>query len=229
MAKYDYVLMDADNTLLDFDDSEKEALLALLTSYDYPTTKDTFAVYHRINRVLWSAFEQGEISQEEVLARRFRYFMDEMGGEHDPIAMNMDYMKQLAQRGKMLPGAEVFCRQLSTACTLAIVTNGIAMVQRQRIESTPIRRYVPHVFISAEVGHQKPSREIFEIVFHNLSIEDPSRAVMFGDSLTSDIQGGLNAGIDTIWYNPKGLSTDRVWPTWEVGSFEEAASLILGD
>jgi YjjG family noncanonical pyrimidine nucleotidase len=227
MAKYDYVLLDADNTLLDFDDSERWALGALLDTYGYPTTSESFAVYHRINRALWNAFEKGELAQEQVISRRFQYFMEEMGGNHDPVVMNQDYMKKLAQKGALLPGAEVFCRQLTPYCTLAIVTNGTAEVQRKRLLVSSILGYFSHVFISAEIGYQKPAHEFFDIVFKELSIKDRSRVVMVGDSLTSDIQGGLNAGIDTIWYNPKGRPTGTVKPTWEVGNYAAAASLIL--
>jgi 2-haloacid dehalogenase len=227
MAKYAYVLMDADNTLLDFDGSEQDALLEIMKAYGYPIAEETFLVYHRVNRALWAAFEQGEISQEEVLSRRFQHFMEAVGGNHDPIAMNKAYMRMLAQRGSLLPGAEAFCRRLTNACTLAIVTNGIAEVQRERLNHTAIRKYFPHVFISAEIGYQKPSPEFFEVVCRELSIEDRSRAVIFGDSLSSDIQGGINAGIDTIWFNPKGLPLGTVRPTWEVESYETATSLIL--
>lgn len=227
MAKYDYVLLDVDNTLLDFDGSEVEALLATLKAYGYPTTEESFRVYHRGNRSLWDAFERGEISQEEVLARRFQCFMEDMGGDHDPIVMNQEYMNQLAQQRKMLPGAEEFCHQLASTCTLAIVTNGVAQVQRGRLDHSSIRTFFSHVFISAELGHQKPSREFFDIVCRELSIVDRSRAVIVGDSLSSDIQGGINAGIDTIWYNPKRLPAGAVRPTWEVSCFAAAASLIL--
>lgn len=228
MAKYNYVLMDADNTLLDFDASEQNALLEMMQRYGYSTTEESFRIYHRINRALWSSFERGEIRQEEVLARRFQHFMEEMGGNFDPIAMNADYMRMLAEGGSLLPGAEAFCRRLTTVCNLAIVTNGIAKVQRERLERTSIRRYFPHVFISAEIGHQKPSPEFFDIVCREMSIKDRSHAVIFGDSLSSDIQGGINAGIDTIWFNPKGLCNKEVRPTWHVSSYDEAASLILG-
>jgi len=229
MPHYDYVLMDVDNTLLDFDGAEDAALRETLGFYGYPLTEETLRAYHRVNRGLWDAFERGEITQADILSRRFLGFMEAMGGNHDPIGMNGSYMDRLAQQGSLLPGAEAFCRSLAPHCTLAIVTNGISAVQRGRLEACCLPSLFREIFISAELGYQKPQREFFDKVFLKLGIKDTKRVVIFGDSLSSDIQGGIQAGIDTMWYNPKGLPCGSICPTFEVSSYEEARSLILGE
>lgn len=227
MVRYDYVLLDADNTLWDFDQAEFDALEETLRAYGYPRTKENHRRYQRVNRRLWEAFEQGELKQEEVLALRFQEFLKEMGEVGNPYAMNTFYMRQLAEKSRLFPRAEEFCQRLASFCTLALVTNGVSVVQRSRLERSPLSSLFSYVFVSTEMGSQKPSREFFEIVFQGMSIEDPSRVVLMGDSLSSDILGGNNAGVDTIWYNPKKLPGGDIKPRWEVSDFTEAEALIL--
>ncbi len=227
MAKYDYVLLDADNTLFDFDYSEKMALAVTMARWGYPITEEHHRAYHQANKTLWKSFERGEIAQEEILARRFRGFMDLVGGDFDAVAMNEFFMDQLILHGRLLPGAEAFCRSLYGRCTLVIVTNGVARVQRGRLEISPIRDLFAGVFISTELGCQKPSGEYFDAVCRALPLPDRRRAVLVGDSLTSDILGGNGAGIDTIWYNPEGHSHGEIVPKWEARSYTEALGLIL--
>ncbi|MBP1758524.1 MAG: 5-nucleotidase YjjG [Firmicutes bacterium] len=227
MAKYDYVLLDADNTLFDFDYSEKKALGATLTHYGYPMSQEHHQAYHQANKALWKSFERGEITQEEILARRFGGFMELVGGDYDPAAMNEHFMDQLIAHGRLLPGAEDFCRSLHGRCNLVIVTNGVARVQRGRLERSPIRELFAGVFISTELGCQKPSKAYFDEVCRALPLPDRKRAIVVGDSLTSDILGGHNAGIDTIWYNPEGQPWGEIVPTWEARNYMEALKLIL--
>ena len=229
MPHYDYILMDVDNTLLDFDGAEDEALRETLAFYGYSITEETLRAYHRVNRGLWDAFERGEITQDDILSRRFLGFMDAMGGAHDPVGMNRAYMDRLARKGSLIPGAEAFCHSLAPHCTLAIVTNGISAVQRGRLEACCLPSLFREIFISAELGYQKPQRGFFDKVFQTLGIVDRKRVVIFGDSLSSDIQGGILAGIDTMWYNPKGLACGSICPTFEVSNYEKARSLILGE
>ena len=225
--RYDFILLDADNTLFDFDLAEKLALDITLSAFGYPITENYTGAYHRSNRALWSAFEAGEISQDAILAGRFQGFLDAVGGREDSLEMNRFYMDTLATQDQLYQGAEDFCRRLSRDYTLAIVTNGVSPVQHGRMDKSPIRPYFSAMFVSADVGFRKPQPEIFDAVCKALSITDRSRAVMMGDSLSSDILGGNLAGIDTIWYNPKGLSQrGGIFPTYTVSSFEEALKLL---
>ena len=211
MTKYDFVLFDADNTLFDFDQAEHLALGETLEGYGIPFTLEHEALYLRINRALWDAFDRGEISQDRLVVERFAAVLQQAGypGRADPEEMNRAY--------------------LAPRCTLAIVTNGVSSAQRGRYDRSPIRHSVPHLFISQELGFRKPQREFFQRVFDALGIRDLRRTVVVGDSLAADIQGAVNAGVDSIWFNPKGCpALAAPVPTHTVSSFGEIRNLILG-
>ena len=231
MTKYDFVLFDADNTLFDFDQAEHLALGETLEGYGIPFTPEHEALYLRINRALWDAFDRGEISQDRLVVERFAAFLQQAGypGRADPEEMNRAYLAALARQGCVLPGAEELCAALAPRCTLAIVTNGVSSAQRWRYDRSPIRHSVPHLFISQELGFRKPQREFFQRVFDALGIRDLRRTVVVGDSLAADIQGAVNAGVDSIWFNPKGCpALAAPVPTHTVSSFGEIRNLILG-
>lgn len=228
MPRYDYVLFDADNTLFDFDRSEEEALGKTLAHYGLPATQAARERYLAINRDLWDRFDRGEVRREWLVVERFAALQRELGGDHAPEEMNHFYLSRLGEGAYLLPGAEELCRALHPHCTLAIVTNGVALAQRGRFGRSAVRDCFPYLFISEELGWQKPQREFFGAVLRAMSISDPRRAVVVGDSLAADIRGAINAGLDSIWYNPKALPglPDAV-PTHEVRSYEEVAALIL--
>lgn len=230
MPRYQTVLLDADNTLFDFNASEERALHAVLRARGYTPDEVTVETYLQINTKLWDAFARGEVEQDFLLVERFRCFEQAMGGNHDPAQFNMDYQKALAANGILFPGAEELCRHLSeNGCALAIVTNGATIAQKGRYAASTIKEYIPNLFISQEIGVGKPDPLFFDHVCRNLSIVDRSTAVVVGDSLGSDILGGNQAGIDTIWYNPqkKSLSGDAR-PTYIAETFSEIKEIIVG-
>lgn len=228
MARYDYVLFDADNTLFDFDEAERRALRRVLEGRGIRLTPELDERYHAINRGLWARFDRGEVRQDWLLVERFAVFLRELGSGLDPDALNRDYLRELGACGVLLPGAEELCRSLSGVCTLAIVTNGASVAQRGRFFNSPIREMFSGLFISEELGYQKPQREFFDVTCRDLGIFDRSRAVVVGDNLRTDIQGGINAGLGTIWYNPGRLAGDpAISPVWEAGSFGAIEQIIL--
>lgn len=231
MTRYEFVLLDADNTLFDFDAAERKALHDVLRSRGYTPDQATVAVYLKINTALWDAFARGEVEQDFLLVERFRRFEQAMGGNHDPAAFNADYVAGLASHGDLIPGALELCRRLSKlGCTLAIVTNGAAIAQRGRYDASPLRKFIPHLFISQELGARKPDPLFFDQVCRKLGISDRSRAVVVGDNLDSDILGGNRAGIDTIWYNPHGAPrSGSARPTYAAADFDTVAALISGN
>lgn len=230
MIRYTTVLLDADNTLYDFDAAERKALQTVLISRGYTPDEHTVSTYLNINNALWDAFARGEVEQEFLLVERFRRFVQAIGGDHDPVAFNADYVNALASNGILLPGALEFCKTLSEwGCTLAIVTNGAAVAQRGRYAASPLREYIPNLFISQELGVNKPEALFFDHVCRTLNISDRSRAVVMGDNLGSDILGGNNAGIDTIWYNPHGVPlTGCACPTHTAADYAAALAAISG-
>lgn len=230
MARYDFILFDADNTLFDFDLAESRALRTMLEGRGFQVTPALVERYHTINRDLWARFDRGEAAQSWLLVERFAILLRELGGGGDPAVLNRDYLQLLGTCGVLFPGAEALCRVLAPHCTLAIVTNGSSVAQHKRFERSPIRHLIPYLFISEELGCQKPQKEFFDAVCRDMQIADRSRSVVIGDNLRTDILGGIKAGIDTIWYNPKRLTAEQsIVPTWEAGCFDTVARIILAD
>lgn len=229
MPRYQTVLLDADNTLFDFNASEELALRTVLLARGYTPDEETVGLYLKINAELWESFARGEIGQEFLLEERFRRFDRAMGGSHDSAQFNMDYQRALAANGILIPGAEELCRSLAqTGCTLAIVTNGATVAQKGRYAASPIRQYIPYLFISQELGVGKPDPRFFDHVCQALDISDRSTAVVVGDNLSSDILGGNRSGMDTIWYDPSGAPlTGPARPTYTVKTFAEIEKIIL--
>ena len=156
MPRYDVVLFDADNTLFDFDRSEREALAGLLRAHGLPGGAADVALYHKINQGLWDRFDRGEVRREWLVVERFRAFLEAAGRQGDPRQLNREYLRRLGESGHLLPGAYDLCRSLARCCTLAIVTNGVAVAQRGRFERSPLKELIPWLFISEEVGASKP-------------------------------------------------------------------------
>ena len=228
MSRYDFVLFDADNTLFDFDRAEHHALQLALAACSIPCTSETEARYVAINSALWAMLDRGEASREWLVVERFARLTKELGVEADPAMLNRTYLEKLGEQSFLLPGAEAVCRALRQSCTLAILTNGVAAAQRGRFERSPLASLIPHLFISEEVGASKPSPAFFRPVLDALGISHPSRALMVGDNLISDIGGAAAMGLDTAWYNPRRLPSATPAPTWEITALEELLPLVLG-
>lgn len=228
MAQYDVILLDADMTLLDFERSEWEALGRALTKWGLPDDEQARHTYSKINDALWDAFARGEVDQDFLTKERFAAFMRIYGEVAPPERINQDYMSFLGEEAFLLPGAMEFCKALAAAGkTLAIATNGLPVAQRGRYTRTGLDKVIPRIFISMELGVSKPRKEYFDRVLEELEVTDLRRVVMVGDGLGTDILGANRAGIDSIWYNPKGKPlTGNAVPTYEAASYEEILSLL---
>lgn len=232
MRRYDIVLFDADNTLFDFDRAEAEALRRVTEARGYELTPERMAAYHEINRALWSRFDQGEIGRDWLVIERFRVFLEQLGGGGDPAEMNRDYLRELGRCSVLLPGAETLCRRLKPFCRMAVLTNGITESQTGRLERSAIRDCIQELFISQSMGCQKPQRAFFDQVYAAMGLTpaELERTVMVGDNLRSDILGGINGGIDTIWYRRDGAENEtEIQPTWTADTLEQVGDLILGE
>jgi 2-haloacid dehalogenase len=228
MARYDIVLLDADMTIFDFERSEAESLHRTLETHGLPCTPEVEANYMKINHALWDAFARGEVDQDFLVVERFEALSRLYDMGWDSAKVNRDYLNGLGEEAHLLPGAMEFCLALKElGLTLAIATNGMPVAQRGRYTRTGMDKVIPHIFISMELGVQKPLPAYFDKVCEALNITDRSRVVMIGDSLSSDILGGNNAGIDTIWYNPKGAPlTGKACPTYTVSGYDEILALL---
>lgn len=166
--------------------------------------------------------------REWLVVERFAALLRALGRTGDAAALNRAYLDHLGEGSYLLPGAQALCRALAPRCTLAIVTNGVARAQRRRFEASPLNGLIPWLFISEELGASKPDSAFFAPVLRTLGNPDPRRVLMVGDNLLADIQGGIQAGLDTAWYNPGRLPGDpAIVPTWEVDGYAALQALIL--
>ena len=228
MARYDVILLDADMTLLDFERSEAEALIRALEKWGLPHDEATCAAYSKINGALWAAMARGEIDQDYLRAERFAALLRWLGRPGDATAIGHDYEEFLGETAHLLPGAADFCRTLAGAgLTVAIATNGLPRAQRGRYVRTGLDKIIPHLFISMELGAQKPQPEFFDRVLEELRVTDRSRAVIIGDGLGTDILGANRAGLDCIWYNPRHLPlTGGAKPDYTADSYAAVLNIL---
>lgn len=202
---YDHILFDADNTLLDFDKAQFFGFKTVLEYYGCAFSKKNYEQYETINHALWNQFEQGIIDKDTVQEKRFSEFFGALGMEVDGVIANGVYQKALCKQSWLIPYAEEICKELFPYIPLSIVTNGVGHTQTERISNSAINKYMSHVIISESIGYAKPSKKFFEETFSIIGRKNTDRIMIVGDSISSDIQGGIIAGIDTCWYNPKGL------------------------
>ncbi len=229
--KYRYLLLDADNTLFDFNAAEHAALKKVLEKHGLPATEETIAAFHRINDGLWRRLEQGTITRDRLKIERFEGLIDYLGADYDAETLAVDYVAALGRESILLPGAESLCRTLAKDFTLSLVTNGISSVQRSRIGASPIAPYITHVFISEEIGASKPSRAFFDAVFAVIGAENEEKSLVIGDSLTSDVAGAVGYGLDVCWYTgcisePDGTAAERYGITCTAKDYDELLSIL---
>jgi YjjG family noncanonical pyrimidine nucleotidase len=199
---YTTLLFDLDHTLLDADRAETVSFDVTLRAAGVEDPSRYVSRYAEINDALWAAVERNEITPDDVRVTRFARLAAAANIEADPQTMADDYVAGMVTNAELYPDARAVLEALSTQATLAVVTNGIGDVQRPRVKQLGIARYFDAVVISGDVGTAKPGAAIYDIVFEQLSWPDKKKTLMIGDSLSSDIPGGINYGIATCWYNP---------------------------
>lgn len=221
------VLFDLDDTLFDFHKAEKIALTKTLVHFGIDPTEETLALYSTINATHWKRLELGEISREEVKVGRYRELFETIGVECDPVKATAYYESMLAIGHYFMPGAPELLEELYRKYRLYIVSNGTAKVQEGRIGSSGIAKYMDGIFISQILGANKPDKQFFDICFTEIPDFSLSETVIIGDSLSSDIKGGINAGITTVWFNPKGIENDNdIKPDYTIKELSEVSCLL---
>lgn len=221
------VLFDLDDTLFDFHKAEKIALTKTLVHFGIDPTEETLALYSTINAAHWKRLELGEISREEVKVGRYRELFKTIGVECDPVKATAYYESMLAIGHYFMPGAPELLEELYGKYRLYIVSNGTAKVQEGRIGSSGITKYMDGIFISQILGANKPDKQFFDICFAEIPDFSLSETVIIGDSLSSDIKGGINAGITTVWFNPKGIENDSdIKPDYTIKELSEVPGLL---
>lgn len=224
---YPYLLFDADNTLFDFDQAERNAHLLLCRAHGLAFSEEGYQLYHKCNADLWRDFDRGLCTKEYLLVERFRRYLAITGERADPEALNRDHLRALGEGAMLLPGAEELCRVLSRDHRLYLLTNAVASVQKTRFANSAIAPYFQGVFISEEVGVGKPDPAYFDYVFHAVPGLARDNALVIGDSLTSDIQGANNAGLPCCWFNPKGQPRPQgLRIDYEIRTLEELYAIV---
>lgn len=220
--KYKFLLFDLDHTLLDFDAAEDIALTQFLEEEgveDIQTYKD---YYVPMNKALWKDLEQKKITKAELINTRFEKLFAHFGVEKDGSYLAERYQFFLSKQGQTYLGVEDLLKTLiHQGYELYAATNGITLIQTGRLEQSGIAPFFKEIFISEQLHTQKPDAEFYEKIGARIPNFDKNHALMIGDSLSADIQGGNNAGIDTIWYNPHHLENHtQSQPTYEVHSYQ---------
>ncbi|WP_315077374.1 YjjG family noncanonical pyrimidine nucleotidase [uncultured Clostridium sp.] len=227
--KYEVIIFDADETLFDFKKSEREAFKNTMLEFGIQYNENYhLKIYQSINTAIWKEFEEGIITQEKLKVERFKRLSSKLKIEFNESQFAKSYMKYLAEASFLFEDSIELVENLNNYYTLSIVTNGLTSVQEKRIRKSIISKYFKDIVISEEISVSKPNPEIFEHALKNINHIDKSKVLMVGDSLTSDIQGGINFEIDTCWYNPNKLvNKTEVKPTYEISNFKELKDLLV--
>ena len=223
----EFLFLDLDDTILDFHKAEKIAISKTFREFGIEPTDEVLRRYSQINKECWHKLELGEWIREQVLVRRFELLFGEYGIACDGTQVARAYEKNLSVGHYFLPGAEEAVDRLSRKYRLFLASNGTASVQKGRMTSANLYRFFEKVFVSQELGTNKPAKEFFERATAQIPGYDPAKAMMVGDSLTSDILGGIRAGMKTCWVNPNHAPADPQIPAdYEIESIMHLEALL---
>lgn len=216
MKKYKYIIFDLDNTLLDFSKSEYNALQALFARYGVVFNEETFDQYKEINHQLWSKLEEGLVKKETVLNSRFSQFFATQGIQVDGAKADDEYRSILESRNDLMEGAIDLLDYLTKEGYIIYAgTNGVGRTQRNRLKNAEMTGYFKELYISEEIGFEKPDVRFFDTIFSKEGIKEVSKVLMIGDSLSSDIRGANRIGIDSIWVNNTFINSNEDQSTYE--------------
>ena len=225
---YQYLLIDNDNTLMDFNAAERQALSETLVNAGLPADKDTCEAYHRINDALWKALERGETTQALLKVERFRQLLQYLNRtDIDENEIAAAYAHNLGNYADLLPGADHFIRSLHGKIKIALISNGVSSIQRSRLALCPLTELFDVILISEEVGAAKPDPKMLFMALEKMGCTDKTKAVMMGDSLSADIPAAINAGVDSIFFSLKGKTSPL--PTYTVNCYEKALAILLAE
>ncbi len=224
---YPWLWFDADGTLFDYERAEGTALQQTFQVFHTPYNDTALETYRRINNDLWKAFERQEITAPVLQVRRFELLLATLESPGEAKQLSAAYLERLAMQTALMDGALEVVRTLAANSHIAIVTNGLKAVQHSRLARSPIREYVRAMIISEEVGAAKPHAAFFEAAMAQTGQPSRAEVLVIGDSLTSDMRGGIDFGLDTCWFNPTGAPRPEAWPiTYEIRHLSELLESI---
>ena len=223
------VLWDVDGTLLDFNAAERAALRTLFAEFDLgECTEEMLERYSAINISFWERLERNEITKQEVLRGRYKQFFGEYGIDTElAVPFNERYQVTLGDTIVYMDNSIDIIRSLRGKIKQYVVSNGTVAAQTKKLDRSKLGELMDGVFLSEKLGVEKPNREFFDKVFETIGPKDPSEVLIIGDSLTSDIRGGMNAGIGTCWYNPQGKPVPEGYRTdYVIGNLSEVYKIL---
>lgn len=223
--KYQWILFDADETLFSF--HSYLGLKSMLKRYGLEFNEQDYEAFQAVNQPLWVAYQNKEINAEALQRIRFESLAQKTG--QDPLVLNRELMDEMAHVSQPLEGVREMLASLHGKVKMGIITNGFNALQQKRLENTQTAGFFDLLVVSETVGVAKPDRQIFDYAFSQMGEVERSKVLMVGDTLASDILGGNLAGIDTCWFNPKGLANETaIQPTYEIRSMAELIALASG-
>lgn len=225
--KYDTFLLDADDTIFDFQKAAAHALKLAFEECGIEYKEEYRLVYMRLNDKLWKMLESREITKDELLERRFSSVLKELKIDFDDKTINAAYVRNLGLRADYIDGAHEFLGELKSLGRIYIITNGTYSVQVERCKRFGTEKYISGMFVSEKVGYNKPDKRFMDYVFSNISEFNPLKTVVIGDGLTSDMAAAEISGIDGIWFNPSHKSNDKgIRITYEAESYSDVLRII---
>lgn len=222
----EFLLLDLDDTILDFHKAERIALSKTIRDFGVEPSETVLSRYHHINKWHWEQLELGLMTRDQVLVGRFAQLFEELGMEVDAAACMKQYEHNLSIGHYFLPGAEEAVKRLHDRYRLFLVSNGTATVQHSRLTSAGLYPCFEQVFISQEIGYNKPDKAYFDRCFERIPGFAPEKTLMVGDSLTSDIKGGINAGLKTVWVNPAHKDCGTIHPNYQIEGIHQLEALL---
>lgn len=223
----EFLLLDLDDTILDFLKSEEYGIRKTLQDVGIEPTDAVCARYSQINKAFWKRLELGQVTREQLMVGRFQQLFEELGVIADAAGCSAAYMDNMSSVHFFLPGAEEAVKRLHQKFRLFIVSNGTTSAQQRRLASANLYPYFEKVFISQVVGANKPDKVFFDRCFGQIPGFDPQKAMIVGDSLSSDIKGGIQAGIRTCWVNPSHKTApEGLKPDYEIEALSQLEALL---
>lgn len=216
LEKYKVILFDLDDTLLDFQKAEQRAFMKVCQDNNLTYDNELFDSYKAINKSLWKKYEEGEISNSEVVATRFELFFKEVGKDIDGKKTDEMYRNYLAEGDQLFDGVYNLLEILSKSHVLCIASNGIGKTQHTRLINNNIKKFFDYIFISEEIGSKKPERQFFETIFNKLENYSKEQILMVGDNINADIKGADSFGIDSCLVLDKNIEQNDIIPTYTV-------------
>jgi 2-haloacid dehalogenase len=227
LKNYQALFFDLDDTLLDFGAAEKAALGMLCVDQNFTFTSEMEENYKELNKRLWKAYEEGEMDRDEVVNTRFSAFFKEYGVDVDGVFLEQRYRSFLNEGHQLVDGALELVLDLAGHYDLYAVTNGVSQTQYKRLHGSGLFPLFKDIFVSEDVGFQKPRKEFFDSVFARVPVFAPEQGLLIGDSLNADIKGGHTVGLDTCWFNPElKVNNTDILPTYQIQRLKELYEIL---